>query len=630
MLSCPSCAAVVGPDRFGGHGDGALSAIVTTAMAAQFRRVGEPRLSPDGDWLAYLVSLQGRGDIAVAAIGSDGHVEPPTIITTDPAVTASVHRGGGVFAWTDDSESIVYVGVDRGLWRVERDGGAPTPIAGGANFAAPVVSGSRVAVIRSDDATREIGLVDVDGRSWPMKVSAGADFASDPDISGSGDIVWHEWDVPNMPWDGGRIVLRPVDGHAVVVDGGDAVSVGEPRFSPDGSMLAYLSDRSGWKNLWVAPVTDLAPRHLVDEAAEHGPPAWGTGVRSFAWSPDGTSIAFTSARDACTALRVVDIDLGHIRTISDEPAALSELTWAGERIVALRSAVDLPDRVVSYDPGVGSARVMSSPAAAAFPRLGETEHIQWAGLDGGDVYGLLTRPVGADGQGPLLVRVHGGPTGQTTRGFDPRLGFFVSRGWTVLSVNHRGSTGYGRDYMRMLRSRWGKLDVDDVAAGVRHMVRVGVADPDRVAIMGGSAGGYAVLMGMIKHCDLYAAGVALYPVTDMMRLVETTERFEAHYFDSLVGPLPEAYDDYVDLSPAAHADAIDAPLLILQGDADESVPVDQTERFVARIRLGGGAVDFHVYEGEGHGWSDERIVRDELNRIDRFLTRNVLHRASPP
>jgi dipeptidyl aminopeptidase/acylaminoacyl peptidase len=208
--------------------------------------------------------------------------------------------------------------------------------------------------------------------------------------------------------------------------------------------------------------------------------------------------------------------------------------------------------------------------------------------------------------------------------FNARVAFFLDRGWAVLAPDHRGSTGWGRSYAQALRGRWGELDVADTAAGMQAAADQGWADPRRMVPIGGSAGGFTVLLLLALHPELCAAGVDLYGVADLLELDETTHRFEAHYLHGVVGPLPDAVGLYRERSPVNVADRIRAPLLILQGSADKVVPPAQSLAVAEAVRASGGVVEHHVYEDEGHGWSRPGTVVDELERTESFLRRHVL------
>ncbi len=282
------------------------------------------------------------------------------------------------------------------------------------------------------------------------------------------------------------------------------------------------------------------------------------------------------------------------------------------------------------DPSGGPRTFLARGAPAGIERAAvEPESVTWRSGNA-TVHGLLYRPAeSALGPGtlpPLLVLVHGGPTDQATAGWQPRVAYFVDRGWAVLRPDHRGSTGFGREYAQALRERWGELDVVDTADGIRSAGESGWCDPDRVAVMGGSAGGLTTFLVCAQHGTLVRAGVSLFGVTNLFDLAETTHRFESRYVDWLVGPLPDAADRYVAHSPVTHAATIRVPLLVLQGDADKVVPPAQAEEVVDAVRGAGGTVEHHVYEGEGHGWAKPETMIDELERVDAFLTRWVLRR----
>jgi dipeptidyl aminopeptidase/acylaminoacyl peptidase len=210
------------------------------------------------------------------------------------------------------------------------------------------------------------------------------------------------------------------------------------------------------------------------------------------------------------------------------------------------------------------------------------EAITWESDDGDQVHGLYYPPDAsrftAAGAPPLMVMVHGGPTSQARAGYAPRDAFFTMRGYAVLEVNYRGSSGYGRHYRNLLRERWGVCDVEDAVGGARYLVGLGLADPERLVIMGGSAGGYTVLQALSQHAGFFRAGICLYGVTNLFTLASDTHKFEQHYLDSMVGPLPETSGRYRERSPIFQADRIRDPVAIFQGEEDRVVPVPRRRR----------------------------------------------------
>lgn len=601
-------------------------------MVARSHTVAEPRWSGSGRVLAWVDAFDGRADLVLAPADRSS---PTVVASADAAVTPVGAYGGGALAWVGD-DRLVYAAADGRLLLVDLAGGPPRILSRDGRAAAPAVSpdGTRVAfVIERDDAC-DVAVAPLDGSAWPVRVSEGSDYAWDPVWSPAGDVLaWHEWDLPNMPWDESRIAARKVDGLApagepqVVTRNGIAVS--QPRFAPDGSALAFVSDDTGWANIWVADPDGSRARPVLDEPREHAEPSWGPGQRSYAWSPDAGALALCRNDDGFGRLVVTFPDGSGARPVAT--GWHQGLDWGAAGVVCVKSGPATPPViVVKPAAATGSGRVIATGTVTGLPNAIEPEVVAWAADDRATIPGLLARPVepalGPGTRPPLIVDVHGGPTGQSTATWSLRHQFFLSRGWVVLAPNARGSTGYGRAYAQALRGGWGDRDLADVAAGIRHACREGWCDPDRIAVMGGSAGGLTALLLAALHGDLVRAAVSLYGVTDLFDLAETTHRFESRYLDRIVGELPRDADCYRERSPVTHAAAISLPVLVLQGADDKVVPPAQARVMVDAMRAGGAPVEYHEYEGEGHGWSHAETVVDALERIDRFLTRWVLRR----
>lgn len=594
----------------------------SAALVARTGGLAEPRWSPDGRRIGWVEAFAGRSDlVAVPADGSG----PPLVVTAADPVAGVGSYGGGVWCWGSDTE-VVYAGADGRLLTVPADGGPVRVLSRDGRAFAPVASlGGAIAFGSERDDACDVASVVLHGAALPERVSAEADFAWDPAWSPDGEhLAWHEWNLPAMSWDASRIV---VDG--AVVAGGDGIAVGQPRFSPDGSRLAYVSDATGWWNVWVADATGGRARPLLEEAHDHAEPAWGPGQCSFAWSPDGAAIALQ--RDEGGFGRLVVVDVGGPRRAREVSRGWHHgLDWRAPGVVCVRSGARTPPQVTLLDPDDGARRVLARGAPAGIETDAvEPEPVTWRSGDA-PVHGLLYRPahstLGDGAKPPLLVDVHGGPTGQATAKWNGYVAWFVAQGWAVLRPDYRGSTGYGRAYREALAGRWGELDVADTAAGIRAAVRNGWCEPGRVAIAGGSAGGLTALLVCAHHGELVRAGVSRYGVTDLFDLAETTHRFESRYLDGLVGELPSEAARYRERSPVTHAAAIRVPLLVLQGDADKVVPPPQAELLVDAVRAAGGTVEQHVYAGEGHGWLRPETVQDELERTLAFLERWVLRR----
>lgn len=609
---------------------------VTAGMVARVRALAEPHWSPHSRWLAYLESFDGRGDVII--VPADGG--PSRRLTADPGAQPTASYGGGILNWLD-AETVIFVAPDGQLHAISVEGGPTrqlTRLSG--RVSAPVASpdGRRIACMVTTPKDQHIVVVDPNGDEWPRRASREGDFVFDPSWSPDGSLAWQEWSVPDMAWDASRIWLLTPDGERKAIDGGrggsgEPVSATQPRFSPDGKSLAYLSDRSGWWNLWLYDTTG-EKRQLIQEPVEHGGPTWGPGGMRYAWSPDGRQIALIRSLNGFSGVAIVDLTSESLRSLGPQDRSVQAVSWSplGDKLAVIWGRADQPTCLATLDVVSGELQVVAEGAPSGFQAAGTPppDAVTWTSSDGAVVHGLFYAPAGRDadaGPPPVIVRVHGGPTGHVEAGFDARTSYYLDRGWAVLQVNYRGSSGYGRAYRQALHDTWGVLDVEDTVSGAKELAARGLVDGERMVVMGGSAGGYTVLLSMALHPDVFAAGVDLYGVADLFALSEDTHRFEAHYLDTIVGPLPATYARYQERSPVNLADKIARPLLILQGDKDEVVPLAQSEAIYQKLKSRGVDVELKVYEGEGHGWRRLATVVDELDRVDRFLRRHVLHVA---
>ena len=278
--------------------------------------------------------------------------------------------------------------------------------------------------------------------------------------------------------------------------------------------------------------------------------------------------------------------------------------------------------------GLSQVVARSSGETIATTSLAACEAVSWTTAGNKTAHGLLYRPASERFQGtgkpPLLVLVHGGPTSQVHAGWHSQAQYFATRGYAVLLVNYRGSTGYGRAYTLELRGNWGICDVEDCISGAKNLGDAGDVDPERTIIMGGSAGGFTVLQVMARHPQAVAAGVSLYGVANQFTLAADTHKFESRYLDSILGPLPEAAAIYRDRSPIFHADGIKRPLADFEGDIDRVGPREQSDEIVAALQRNGTPHEYHIYEGEGHGWRKAETIEHFYKAVEDFLKRHVL------
>lgn len=630
-----------------GSGSDTSSAVVALARAPGVvsvdacvgdRELTEPQLSPDGRRLVVAASEPSGTSLLTVDLDAgprrDGTFAVHTIVA-NPAPRTGRGFGGGCWCWTPDARAIVYAAVDGNLWvqplgaDARAEGPArrltdqgPERVAQAPRTAA---DGSRVVYVVDQSEVWQVSLPD--GVCTRLD-DGSADFCFDPQtLPDGGGAMWLAWNVPDMPWDRARLVWVGPDGvrHESAPPGG----VQQPRPVSDGTVVCVRDD-TGWNNVW------WGDRPLVDEPVEHAGPTWGLGQRSFAVSPDASQVAFTRNERGFGRLCVADVATGAVHELGR--GVHGQLSWAGDRIAALRSGARTPTEVVVYDARSFERTQVMVASRARWDRdlLAEPDAIVVPAEHGDDGSVVHARWYRADerhrepGEPPRLICwLHGGPTDQWQVTFMARLAYWRTQGWDVLVPDHRGSTGHGRRYQQALRERWGELDVADVATVVRHLHRDGVVEPARTVLIGGSAGGFTVLNVVRHHPDLVAAAVVAYPVADLADLAERSHRFERHYTRSLVGepPPPPAIDTRArDRSPTWSADRITTPLLVLHGEDDPVVPVGQSRVLVERMRAAGRHVEFVVYPGEGHGFRQRDHQLDEYRRIGSFLRRHV---ASP-
>lgn len=573
------------------------------------RDLSEPRLIQGGRAVAYSVSESGASWLHVHPL--DG--SPPTRLAEATGLRTGRGMGGGGWCPTPFDTAAVYVGGDGNLWLQPFDGGAAhrlTDHGPDRGAAAPAVSadGANVAYVVE---LAEVRVVDIGtGRSTRVD-DDGADFVIDPAWSPNGDLCWVEWDVPDMPWDRTRVArVRRATGEQDRLAPTGAVQ--QVRFLQDGTMSS-IDDVGGWLNLRIGE------RAVAAESFEHAGPTWGPGQRSYVVSPDGSRVAFTRNEDGFGRLCVATRAHGAVTEVAR--GVHGQLSWQGDRLAALRTGARTPTQVVVYDVSTWERTVVATchDIEWADDELVEPQALRISTTDG-DVHARLYR-AGQD-HGRLIVWLHGGPTDQWQVTYMPRIAFWRSRGWHVLVPDHRGSTGHGRAYQQALHGRWGEIDVADTVAVTRWAQAQALAPTDATVVFGSSAGGFTALGAVAAAPDAFAAAVVLYPVTDLVDLAERSHRFERHYTDTLVGPLPEFLDAARERSPARHPERfVHTPLLVLHGDVDPVVPLEQSLTFVERVRAAGGDASLHIYGGEGHGFRQRDNQLDEYRRVEEFLRR---------
>jgi len=600
---------------------------------------GEVAFSGCGD-LLWLENRSDRGLIVVQPLSGEGRRD----LNAEFSVRAKVGYGGGDFSvW---GEWVYFIDAAQGrIYRQSLLGGVAhplTPAFGKAAAPTPSPDGNWLVYVHTYEDKDVIAIVDVQARHWPQILVQGEDFYMQPTWHPQGDkLAWVAWNHPNMPWDGTWLRLATLQQQGDVwrcaqvetIAGDEQTSIFQPLFSPDGRYLAYVAERDNWWQLWLYDLQTGSHRQLTTAPAEHALPAWVQGLRTYQFSPDGAWIYIVRNQNAHDCLVRIRLESGEETQVQfDTPyTTLGQIClteWQGETILAfIASAATIPPRVITISQA-GKTRVWGRAYPEEIPAqsYSPAQPIEWTGKDGETVYGIYYPPHPSGGKGlpPLIVNIHGGPTSQVKNGFNPRAQYFATRGFAFLEVNYRGSTGYGRAYREKLRASWGIYDVEDAVSGAQACVERGLADREKLVIMGGSAGGFTVLKALEDFSGFFKAGICLYGVSNQFTLVQETHKFEARYSDSLLGPLPEAAAVYRQRSPIYFVDRIRDPIAIFQGEEDNVVPRAQSDAVVESLRRRNVPHVYHLYPGEGHGFRKSETIEHFYQAVEAFLREYVI------
>ncbi len=641
---------------------GPLSAQRALADAVAIK---EPLL--DGDWLYWLEQRpaeQGRTTL-LRRLAHDPEATPQELSPAPANLRSRVHAyGGGVYA-VGGGQLVMVDDRDRCLWSrpLPESGAGPLPPA---RQLTPPADPNQPRAFADGlvDPWRQrwIGVLEQGGRDLlvavplaggePQTLWQPADFCGYAVLSPDGRaLAWLEWQQPHMPWERSQLWLaavaangylegaRPVAGSEASSERG--ISVFQPLWA--GADLVVANDRSGWWNLErLAHANALPPeapprwRPLLPMRAEFAMPQWVYGMRTTAW--DGQELLAAACLEGRWQLGRLALEPGPSDRPDPETAShswhpldtpcddLAYLVAAPGRLVAVGSGPDRPSGLLEVElPSGGWRHSAAAAAPLAAAALSQPEALWFAGHAERPTHAWYYPPQGSPDQpAPLLVRGHSGPTAMARTGLNPALQFWTSRGWGVVDVNYGGSTGFGRAYRERLDGGWGVVDVDDCLAAVHALVAAGRADPQRVAMEGGSAAGFTVLEALARDGTL-KAGCCRYPVTDLTALASDAgeHRFEARYFDTLIGPWPQARSLYEQRSPLRHPERIVAPVILFHGLEDPVVPPRQTEALALALQERGVPVELHLFPGEGHGFRNRAVQLRVLEATEAFFRRHL-------
>ncbi len=592
-------------------------------------------LTLDGDdpcWLRLRPEEGGRYALFRRRNGGIAEVLPPQF-----NVRTRVHEyGGGSYLVHGDTVFFSNF-VDQQVYRKGPDG-APAPLtSAGTRYSDYVLDAGRERLIAvAEDHTaagrlpvNSVASISLDDSPGRVLVS-GNDFYSSPRTDPSGErLCWLTWNFPNMPWDGSELWAGKLDregsvGDRKMIAGGNAESIFQPEWSPDG-VLYFISDRTGWWNIYR--YVDGKVEGVHQREADFGRPQWAFRFSTYAFESRGRIVCSYVWRGAWR-VGLLDLGTGKLETIRLPYTEISHVRARPGRAYFLAGSPSEPMSVVELNVKRRFCRVLYRPdvyrPAAGF--ASSPRHVDFRTTGGRKAHAFYYPPtnrnfVAPKGEKPpLLVVSHGGPTSAASTALNLVIQAWTSRGFAVVDVNYGGSTGYGREYRRRLNGRWGIVDVEDCASAANYLAREGKADRRRLAIRGGSAGGYTTLCALAFR-RVFAGGTSYFGVSDAEGLAKDTHKFESRYLDSLIGPYPQRRDVYVERSPIHHADGVSCPVIFFQGLEDVVVPPSQAETMVDSLRRRGIPVAYIPFEGEQHGFRRATTIRRAFEAELYFYSR---------
>ena len=481
----------------------------------------------------------------------------------------------------------------------------------------------------------------------PLDIVTGADFFASPKVSPDGKrLAWLAWDHPDMPWDAARLMLADIEikgenvevGNARRIAGGRNSSVCQSKFLSDGRLCFAMdqdADEDSARNFWnlYTYQDEIGIEALTGELAEYGEPLWNLGSQRWVEIRPGTLVA-TRTSDAGDELVEIKPDQSVRRLKLKDYKSFGDVhagTCFGQcKLLFVGGAMEREHELVCCNLDTRTTSVIRS-VSPVFSKssVSRPQSVWFETRDGEKAHAYFYTPVKesklATTKPPLLVVVHGGPTARSFGVFDGVKQFWVSLGFALIDVNHRGSSGFGRKYRNKLRGKWGVQDIDDVADAIDYIVKAGLADASKVFIRGKSAGGFASLRLVTEYPDKFCAASLYYGIGNLATLAKTTHKFESKYMDSLLG---ESYSEemgdepvsvYIQRSPVGKLDKISCALILFQGKDDKVVPPELSRELAVALEKKGIQSKYVEYEGEGHGFRRLDTKIDSLLQEANFF-----------
>jgi dipeptidyl aminopeptidase/acylaminoacyl peptidase len=624
---------------------GSWKSPITSDLVAS-SEVGLEQVRLDGDDVYWIERRsQEGGRKVIVRRSTDGRVADMTPVGFN-ARTRVHEYGGGDYAVSNGT--IVFSNFTDQRLYVQRAGSEPRPLSPAVEmrYADGVIDRQRhlFFCVREDhtshgEAINTVVSIDLNAGNAGKIVVSGSNFYSSPRLSPDGSrLTWLTWNHPNMPWDGTELWMGKLTGDGSIgetarVAGGVNESIFQPEWSPDGT-LYFVSDRTGWWNIyrWRDDEVEL----LCPMDAEFGQPQWVFASALYGFASE-TRIVCSYTKNGRDYLATLDTLTKMLNDIELPFTAISQVRVTGDRVVFIGASSTEPTSIVSLNLTTKKRDVLRRSRETALDSgyLANPRAIEFPTEGGLTSHGYFYPPrnrdyaAPANEKPPLVVMSHGGPTSSSSASLKYATQYWTSRGIAVLDVNYGGSSGYGRAYRERLKGKWGIIDVDDCVNGARYLVECGDVDGNRLAIRGGSAGGYTTLCALTFR-DAFKAGASHYGISDLEALAKDTHKFESRYLDSLIGPYPERRDLYMERSPIHFTDRLNCPMILFQGLEDKVVPPNQAEKMVEAVRTKKLPVAYLTFEGEQHGFRKAENIRRVLEAELYFYSKVFGFELSDP
>jgi dipeptidyl aminopeptidase/acylaminoacyl peptidase len=584
-------------------------------------------------WVESRPSEGGRN--SVVRQRADGTITDVTPAPFNARTRVHEYGGGAYVVGTDCTIASRY--EDQMLYRIADSDGNPVQVttSSGLRFADGTSDtlGRIITVVEDHrDLTKEavnfIGRVDPKKSGAILNLVSGADFYACPRLSPSGrQLAWLSWNHPNMPWDAAEVWVGNVmeDGRitgSAKVAGGVGESAYQPQWAPDGKLF-FVAEPTGWWNIYSWDGSHL--ESVVEMDAEFGQPLWTLGQSTYDFAAPGI-IVCSYTKDGIWHLGSIDFRTKTLNETRIPFPAIFDVRSTETRAVIIGGGPATPTAVVQVELGTGEYKILRTSSTVQPDRkyVSIPDSIVFSTTGGQASHGLYYAPKNDDFSAPtnelppLIVKIHGGPTAAANLALNWNVQFWTSRGFAVVDVNYGGSTGFGRDYRNRLHEQWGVVDMNDALAAAQFLATSNRVDGFRMAISGGSSGGYTALCTLC-FADVFRAGTSLYGISDLEALLRDTHKFESTYPFWLIGPYPETADRYRGRSPVHFADKISAPVIFMQGEDDQVVPPNQTEMMVRALLQRDKVFGFLLFAGEQHGFRKGENIRRALDaELDFF------------